>query len=164
MKYDFTTIMDRRNQDAIALEYVHIPQADGTAPKMPISQLKLKEGFDLIPMWVADMNYPTCPAILEAMEKRLKHPAFGYFNPRQEYFESIIHWHNIRHGVIGLKPEHIGYENGVIGGVMSAMQLFCAPGDKVLIHSPTYVGFTKSLTNYGYQIVCSPLKLDPQGI
>lgn len=164
MKYDFTTIMDRRNQDAIAVEYVHIPQPDGTAPTIPAAELQIKEGFDLIPMWVADMNYPTCPAILEAMEKRLKHPAFGYFNPRPEYFESIIHWHNVRNGVTGLKPEHIGYENGVLGGVMSALQLFCAPGDKVLLHSPTYIGFTRSLDNYGYQIVHSALKLDEQGI
>lgn len=164
MKYDFTTIMDRYNQDAIAVEYVHVPQEDGTAPTIPVSELKIQEGLDLIPMWVADMNFPTCPSILEAMETRLQHPAFGYFKPRPEYFESIIHWHQVRHGVVGLKPEHIGYENGVLGGVMSAMQLFCAPGDKVLLHSPTYIGFTKSLSNYGYQLVHSPLKLDEQGI
>lgn len=164
MKYDFTTIMDRRNQDAIAVEYVHVPQPDGTAPKVAVDQLQMQEGFDLIPMWVADMNYPTCPSILEAVETRLKHPAFGYFSPRKEYFDSIIQWHAVRHGVSGLKPEHIGYENGVLGGVMSAMQLFCAPGDKVLIHSPTYIGFTNSLTNYGYKLVHSPLQLDNQGI
>lgn len=164
MKYDFTSIMDRHNQDAIAVDYIHVPLADGTAPSIPVSELKLKEGFDLIPMWVADMNFPACPSILEAMQTRISHPAFGYFKPRKEYFDTIIHWHETRNGVTGLKPEHIGYENGVLGGVVSAMQLFCAPGDKVLVHSPTYIGFTNSLSNYGYDIVLSDLKLDDQGV
>ncbi len=84
MKYDFTTIMDRYNQDAIAVEYVHVTQEDGTAPTIPVSELKIQEGLDLIPMWVADMNFPTCPSILESMETRLQHPAFGYFKPRPE--------------------------------------------------------------------------------
>ena len=156
MKYDFTSIMDRRGRDAIAVDMVGVP--GGFAPAAP------KEGFEPIPMWVADMNFPVVPTIVDAMIERAKHPAFGYFTPTEEYFSSIIRWQETRNGVEGLKPEHIGYENGVLGGVVTALNVFCSRGDKVLLHSPTYIGFTGSLTNNGYDIVHSPLVRDENGI
>ena len=156
MKYDFTSVMDRRGRDAIAVDMVGMP--GGFAPGAP------KEGFDPIPMWVADMNFPVVPTIVDAMVERARHPAFGYFMPTQEYFGSIIQWQKTRNGVEGLKPEHIGYENGVLGGVVTALNVFCSRGDKVLLHSPTYIGFTGSLTNNGYDIVHSPLVRDEEGI
>ena len=154
MKYDFTSIMDRQGMDAIAVDAL----GSGWAPGAP------KEGFDVIPMWVADMNFPTAPSVCEAIRARVDHPAFGYFNPRQEYFDSIINWHNERKGVTDLLPEHIGYENGVLGGVLSALGTFCSRGDKVLVHSPVYMGFTASLGNAGYEIVKSPLIKDENGV
>ena len=81
MKYDFTSIMDRHGKDAIAVDGL----GTGFAPAAP------KEGFDAIPMWVADMNFPTVPTIQEAIIERTNHPAFGYFNPTDEYFDSIIY-------------------------------------------------------------------------
>lgn len=149
MKYDFTSILDRRGMDAIAVD---------CPPAQP------KEGFDLIPMWVADMNFPACPTIPEAIIQRTRHTTYGYFNPRQEYYDSIIRWHRERNGVEGLLPEHIGYANGVLGGVTSALNVLCSKGDNVLVHSPTYVGFTGTLTNNGYHIIHSPLMLDEAGI
>ena len=154
MKYDFTTIMDRRGKDALAVDAL----GDGHAPDAP------GEGFDAIPMWVADMNFATVPTVQEAIIERVKHPAFGYFNPREEYFDSIIRWQETRNGVTGLTKECIGYENGVLGCVISALTAFAAPGDSVLLHSPTYVGFTGSITNSGYHIVHSPLKLDENNV
>ena len=112
MKYDFTSILDRRGRDAIAVDGL---KGDGFSPAPP------KAGFDAIPMWVADMNFPTVPTIQEAIIERAKHPAFGYFQATDAYFDSIIRWHEKRNGVTGLKPEHIGYENGVLGGVISAL-------------------------------------------
>lgn len=156
MKYDFTSIMDRHGKDAIAVEAVEAGQA--SAPGRP------KEGFDVIPMWVADMNFPTAPVIIEAVRDRVDHPAFGYFDPSDEYYNSIIRWQESRNKVSGLTRECIGYENGVLGGVISALTAFAAPGDAVLLHSPTYVGFTKSITNNGYRIVHSPLKKDEKGV
>lgn len=156
MKYDFTSIIDRQGKDAIAIDMVG--QSGGFAPGGP------KEGFDVIPMWVADMNFPTVPTIPEAIIERTKHPLYGYFSPTEEYFDSIIKWQATRNGVTGLKPEHIGYENGVLGGVISALTSFAAPGDSVLLHSPTYIGFTNSITNAGYKIVHSPLVMDDEGI
>ena len=115
-------------------------------------------------MWVADMNFPTVPTIPEAIIERVKHPAYGYFVPRDEYYEEIMQWHEKRNSVTGLKKEHIGYENGVLGGVVSALNVLCSKGDSVLLHSPTYIGFTGSLTNNGYSIVLSPLVQDDKGM
>ncbi len=155
MTYDFTSIIDRRGKDAVAIDGLGLSYS---APDGP------KEGFDPIPMWVADMNFPTVPTVQEAIIERTKHPAFGYFTPREEYFQSIIRWHEQRNGVTGLKKEHIGYENGVLGGVISALNVLCSRGDHVLLHSPTYIGFTESLTNNGYHIVHSPLTPDEKGV
>ena len=155
MNYDFTTVMDRRGKDAVAIDGLGTP---GFAPDAP------KEGFDAIPMWVADMNFATVPTIPEAIIERAKHPAYGYFFPREEYFQSIIRWQEKRNGVTGLTKEHIGYENGVLGGVLSALNVLCSKGDHVLLHSPTYIGFTGSLTNNGYHIVHSPMVLDENGV
>ena len=135
-----------------------IGNMSGFAPECP------EDGFDVIPMWVADMNFPVCPAITGAINERVSHPAFGYFSPRREYFDSIIRWQETRHGVGGLTAECIGYENGVLGGLVSALNVLCSRGDKVLVHTPTYIGFTGTLRNNGYQIVHSPLVRDEDGI
>ena len=155
MKYDFTSIMDRRGKDAIAIDAVG---TGGMAPAAP------DEGYDPIPMWVADMNFPTCPTITEAIIERAKHPAFGYFFPPDEAFQEIVDWHTTRNGVRGLEKKHIGYENGVLGGVVSALASFMEPGDAVLLHSPTYIGFTHCISDNGFKIVLSPLKRDEAGV
>lgn len=156
MKFDFESIMDRHGKYAIAVDGVGT--MPGFAPDCP------KEGFDVIPMWVADMNFPTVPTIPQAIQERIEHPAFGYFSPTDEYFNSIIQWHERRNAVKGLTKEHIGYENGVLGGVISALNCVCSKGDKVLVHSPTYIGFTMALGNNGYDLVHSSLMKDEQGI
>lgn len=156
MKYDFTSIMDRRGKDALAVDA--LGKGGGFMPDAP------QDGFDAIPMWVADMNFPTVPTIPEAIIERTKHPAYGYFEASDAYYDSIIRWHETRNGVTGLTRECIGYENGVLGGVISALNCVCSRGDKVLLHSPTYVGFTGSLTNNGYHIVHSPLVKDENGV
>ena len=155
MKYDFTTIMQRKGRDATAYDALG---SGGSAPDAP------KEGFDAIPMWVADMNFPILHTIADEMKGRIDELHFGYFKPREEYYDSIIKWHEIRNGVKGLTKENIGYENGVLGGVISALNIFCSKGDNVLVHSPTYIGFTSCLTRNGYNIVHSALKLDENGI
>lgn len=154
MEFDFTTIMERKGMDALAVDALGLPGLPG-APK---------EGFDAIPMWVADMNFPTVPAVQKAIIARTQHPAFGYFEPRQEYFDAIIRWQERRNGVTGLRPEHIGYANGVVGGVVSALRSFASPGDPVLIHSPTYIGFTHALEDNGYRAVHSELKKGSDGV
>ena len=104
------------------------------------------------------------PTIPEAIIERAKHPLYGYFEMTDEYYGSIIRWQEKRNGVTGLAKEHIGYENGVLGGVISALNVMCSRGDNVLLHSPTYVGFTGALTNNGYHMVLSPLVKDENGV
>ncbi|MDO5541525.1 MAG: aminotransferase class I/II-fold pyridoxal phosphate-dependent enzyme [Eubacteriales bacterium] len=152
MKYNFTDLIDRNHKDAIAAE------------EIPYENVQVKEGFSKIPMWVADMSFATVPGVPQKIIERTSHPLYGYFNPKDEYYDAIIRWQENRHGVQGLTRECIGYENGVLGGVVSALNVYCSKGDKVLLHSPTYIGFTKSLENNGYHIVHSPLKKDKEGI
>ena len=152
MTYDFTTIMDRRGKDSIAADVI------------PYPDYKVKEGFSRIPMWVADMNFATAPSVTQAVAARLEHPAFGYFPPSREYHDAIIRWHRERKGVDDLTEECIGYENGVLGGLVSAVNALSAPGDYILLHSPTYIGFTRSLENNGNRLILSPLIKDEQGV
>ena len=152
MKYDFTTIMDRRGHDAIAVDTIPLPGAE------------VKEGFKKIPMWVADMNFPSLPTITQAVSERIGHPHFGYFPLSDEYYESIIGWHKDRYGVDELSKESIGYENGVLGCVASTVQAFTSPGEAILLHSPTYIGFTGTLENNGRTIILSELVRDEDGI
>jgi Bifunctional PLP-dependent enzyme with beta-cystathionase and maltose regulon repressor activities len=152
MKYDFTTIMDRRGKDAMAVD------------RIPYKDVEIKEGFSRLPMWVADMNFATAPSITAAIGERIKHPAFGYFDPSDAYFDAIISWQARHNGAKGLSKECIGYENGVLGGVISALNVLCEKGGSVLLHSPTYIGFTFALTNSGFNIVHSPLKKDGGGV
>lgn len=79
-----TSLIDRHGMDAIAVDsWGEIP---GMAPNVP------DEGFDRIPMWVADMNFATVPTVQEHIIQRAQHPMFGYFDPRAEYFDRIIEW------------------------------------------------------------------------
>ena len=155
MKYDFTTILDRKGKDALAVD--GIGKFAGFAPDAPDKE------FDVIPMWVADMNFATVPTIVSEISERLKHPHFGYFMKRDEYYDSIISWQEKRNNVKGLTKDNIGYENGVLGGVVTALNVLCSKGDKILIHSPTYIGFTISLENNGYKLIHSELKKDEKG-
>ena len=154
MTYDFTTMPERHGMDAIAVDMIGRP---GAGPEGP------KEGFDAIPMWVADMNFATCPTIQEEIIRRTQHPLFGYFEPSEAYYNAIIRWQRDRNGVTGLTPREIGYENGVLGGVLSTLNVLCSRGDAVLLQSPTYVGFTHALNNNGYHIVLNPLRRDETG-
>ena len=154
MKYDFTTIMNRGGRNTIAV--------DGY--RETISGCPVREGVETIPMWIADMSFATVPTIPQAIIERVNHPEYGYFFEPEEYYDAIMKWHRIRNGVTGLSKECIGYENGVLGGVISALNVLCSRGDKVLLHSPTYIGFTMSLKNNGYDIIHSPLVKDEDGI
>lgn len=151
MKYDFETAVDRFGKDSISANI--IPW-----------NVTPDEGFSRIPMWCADMSFVAAPPVMKAINKRLEFQSFGYFELSDEYFDSIISWQSRRNGVQGLMKEYIGYENGVLGGVSSAIQALSAPGDKILLHSPTYIGFTRVLNDIGRTAVHSPLVRDEHGV
>ncbi len=152
MKYDFTTVLKREGMDSLAADII------------PFSDASVKEEFSKIPMWVADMSFATAPSVTRAISKRLEHPVFGYFKLPDAYFDAIIGWQKQRFGVENLTKEDIGYENGVLGGVTSALDSFCSKGDSVLLHAPAYIGFTQTLKNNGYNIVFSDLYQDEHGV
>lgn len=152
MKYDFSSILERKGRDSTAAEII------------PFADAHVKEGFEPIPMWIADMSFPVAPSVEIAIRKRMEMPNYGYFRMPDSYYESIIWWQKRRNGVEGLEKQHIGYENGVLGGVSSAVQVLSCPGEPILVHSPTYVGFTECLKNIGRPIIHSPLIRDENGI
>lgn len=152
MAYDFTSIIDRRGTHAKAVE------------NNPIAGSRTREGFDPIPMWVADMGFATCPAITRRLAERIAHPLFGYFNMPDDYFDAIIQWQRRRFGVERLDRDSIIYQNGVIGAILSALAVLCSPGDAVLLHAPAYTGFIESLTQAGYHPVFSELRRDADGV
>ena len=84
MKYDFTSIMDRHERT--------LSPSTGWGPRRDLRRTLQRRVLTPIPMWVADMNFPTVPTIPEAIIERAKHPAFGYFSPTDAYFDSIIRW------------------------------------------------------------------------
>ena len=152
MKYDFDQIIDRRGRDALAVDMI------------PYEGVEPEEGFSRIPMWVADMNFAVLPDIQELIIERVKHPSFGYFAPREEYYDAIRFWQNARHGISDLKKEEIHFENGVLGGLACAVEAFTKPGDAILLHAPTYIGFLGTLEKFDRKLVFSDLKRDESGI
>ena len=96
--------------------------------------------------------------------ERTRHPAYGYFSPSEAYYEAILNWQKVRNGVNSLTKECIGYENGVLGGVVSALKVLCSNGDSILLQSPTYIGFTHCIEDNGWNIVLNPLILNEEGI
>ncbi|MCI8639202.1 MAG: aminotransferase class I/II-fold pyridoxal phosphate-dependent enzyme [Coprococcus sp.] len=155
MKYDFTTVYDRRGKDASAV--------DGVARVLK-KGVKIKEGFDIIPMWIADMNFPVAPVINEKIAERMQHPLYGYFPTSDEYYNKIINWQKVRNHVAEISRKDIAYENGVLGGVSSALRAFCTYGDFVLVHAPAYIGFTGVLRGNGYRAIYSDLVKDENGV
>ena len=148
--YDFKTHMERNGHDALAFDVI------------PYEGAVVKEGVKRIPMWVADMNFPAFPGIINNMRKRLEQPHFGYYNMSDEYYESIIYWHKRRYEK-QIERECTGYENGVLGCLSSAIRAFTEEGDSILIHAPVYTGFVKTIENLQRKIILSPLEKDENG-
>lgn len=156
MSFDFETFVDRRGKDARAFDELDSLLGENTPHVRP--------GFSEIPMWIADMNFATCPSIVRSIEDRLSHQLFGYFTPRQEYFDAIADWQEQSFGIAGLSAENVGSEVNVLGGITSALHATAPVGSKILLHAPTYIGFTKTLLNNGYRPVLSLLVKDEEGV
>lgn len=152
MKYDFTTVINRAGNDALAADRIPIPGAC------------VKDGYRKIPMWIADMNFATLPDIPKAIEERLQHPIYGYYEPTEAYYEAIIKWRKEHNHMMDLEKCHIGYENGVLGCLSSALTALTTQGEAVLVHSPCYVGFLHVLKDLGRKVVFSELKQDENGV
>ncbi len=136
MKYDFDEIIDRRGTNCV--------KWDGA------------ENPDVLPMWVADMDLRTAPAIIEALRRRVDHGVFGYTRVPQSYYDAITGWFARRHGW-NIDKDWIIYTSGVVPALSAIIKALTVPGDKVLIQTPVYNCFFSSIRNNGCEIVESPL-------
>ena len=112
MKYDFNSIMDRHGKDAIAVDCLGLPNLPG-APR---------EGFDAIPMWVADMDFESAPPVVKAIQERAAHPYFGYPYTQDLLKDHVIAHYKKKYGVT-VRPEWIVWVPSVIPGVVAALQM-----------------------------------------
>lgn len=142
MKYDFDEIIERRGTHSIKFD----------------SMQELWGRNDLIPMWVADMDFRTPSFIVEAIKKRMEHEIFGYTKPSDEYFNSIIRWVDKRYGMKVCKEE-IQYIAGIVPGIHHAVCALSEKGDKIMIQPPVYHPFKQVIEGTGRSVVQSPLIL-----
>lgn len=112
----------------------------------------------VIPMWVADMDFPVAPAIQEAICRRAQHPVFGYTYVQDNYYDAVISWFQRRHQWI-IAREHILYTIGVVPAMSVAIKALTMPGEKVLILSPDYNCFFSSIKNNGCEVSECVLRL-----
>lgn len=115
------------------------------------------EGEDIIPMWVADMDFPVAPAIQTALEKRVRHGVFGYTMVPDSYYKAITDWFHRRHNW-QIEKDWIIYTTGVVPAISATIKALTLPGEKVLIQSPAYNCFYSCIRNQGCEVLESPLK------
>lgn len=111
---------------------------------------------DILPMWVADMDFRTAPAVVEALQKRVAHGIFGYTRVPQAYYDAIINWFGTRHHW-QINRDWIIYTTGVVPALSAVIKALTTPGDRVLVQTPVYNCFFSSIRNNGCEIVANPL-------
>ena len=153
--YNFDTVWDRWSKDAKKWD---MTKQEGSSFCTPVNK------GEVIPMWIADMDFATAPSVIEALEERIKHPLFGYFDPSDRYINAIASWQSRRFGTQGIKRENILYHNSVLGGVASAINAFTQPGDYILVNQTTYTGFQDITKRNGRYLAYSNLVEDKDGI
>ena len=111
---------------------------------------------DVLPMWVADMDFRTAPAIIEALQQRVAHGIFGYTRVPDAYYEAVINWFGRRHNW-KIQKDWMIYTSGVVPAISAVIKALTQPGDKVLVQNPVYNCFFSSIRNNGCEIVSNPL-------
>ena len=137
MRYDFDEIIERRGTGCV--KWDEMPNAD------------------VIPLWVADMDFAVAPAIQEAVRKRAEHPIYAYTLVGDDYYEAVVSWFQRRHGWT-IAREHILYTIGVVPAISCTLQALTMPGEKVVILSPDYNCFFSSIRNSGCEVSESVLQ------
>jgi cystathionine beta-lyase len=141
--YNFDEIIDRRNTDCLKVDLLN--ERYGNA--------------NLIPLWVADMDFRTPDFIVNAIKKRCEHEVFGYTFAPDAYYESLIEWQNYKHHW-EVRREWLCYIPGIVKGIAFALDCFTQPGDKVIIQPPVYHPFRLVPEMQGRQVVNNPLRLE----
>ena len=142
MKYNFDEVIDRRGTSAIKVEGVK----------------EIWGRDDLLPLWIADMDFATAPFVTEAIRRRLENPVLGYTAKPDSYYQAIINWNKSRYG-LDVEKEMIHFVQGIVPGLGMALNTFTQPGDKVMIQPPVYGPFHWLNTRADRTLVTNPLKL-----
>ena len=142
MKYDFNQVCDRKKTDCLKWDMVQ----------------SIFGSEDLIPMWVADMDFPVAQPIADAIKKRAEHPFYGYTKPGSSVLDSVVErmWRKFKWKI---KPEWIVFTPGVVPALHVAIRSLTHPGDEVILQEPVYHPFFPAVTNSGCQIVNNGLRL-----
>ncbi len=135
MHYDFSVLTDRRHTDSL---------------KWDVKENEL-------PMWVADMDFPTAPQIRKAIEKRVAHGIFGYSDVSDAWYEAYINWWKTRHN-FSIEKDWLIFCTGVVPAISSIVRKLTTPAENVLIQTPVYNIFFNSIINNGRQVLESPLR------
>ena len=131
MKYNFDKSINRYNTNCVKWDEM--------------------ESDDIIPMWVADMDFETAPCVIDALKARMEHGCFGYTFVPESYYESVISWFSRRHGW-SMSRESFIYTSGVVPAISAIIKAMTVPGDKVLIQTPVYNCFFSSIRNNGCEL------------
>ncbi len=115
----------------------------------------------VIPLWVADMDFPTAPCIIQALRERVEHGIFGYTQVPESFYQSIIRWFSQRHGW-HIERDWIQYTSGVVPALSAVIKALVQPGEKVIVQTPVYNCFFSSIRNNGCTILDSPLCYEGQ--
>lgn len=147
MNYDFDSVINRQGTSAYKYD-------------------KLQEFFgrtDLLPLWIADMDFATPPCILESLHKRLEHPILGYTREPDEWSTTIVEWQRSHHGW-NIDPRNLRFINGIIKGLGLAIAYLVAPDEKIIIQPPVYHMFSHVINGNRRQLVRNPLRERPDGL
>lgn len=136
MEYDFSRPTERRGTDSY--KWDSAPEAD------------------IIPLWVADMDFETFPGITEALQRRVAHGIFGYTRVPEAYYEAVCNWFGKHHGW-HINREDIIYTSGVVPAVSAVIKALTLPGDQVIVQGPVYNCFFSSIRNNGCEMVSNSL-------
>ncbi len=145
--WNFDEVIDRTGTDAVKWEPDVLLNVFG------------KDGRNLLPMWVADMDFKCPEPVTKALIERAEHPVYGYTRVGSAYFDALIRWYEKRHNW-SISESWILTTPGVVPAVNYVIQRFSKPGDKILIQSPVYYPFARSIKNNGRQVLDNPLKIE----
>jgi cystathionine beta-lyase len=143
MLYNFDEIIDRRHTDALKIEALE----------------QQWHRTDLIPLWIADMDFRTPPFVLDAIRRRLDDGVLGYTQPTPRWGNSIKRWLEQRHGW-SIETDMLTFSPGIVAGIASAVKCFTSEGDKVMVQPPVYHPFFRVTQETRREVVWSPLRLD----
>lgn len=140
MNYDFDRVIDRRQTGSVKWDF----------------NQRIFGREDILPLWVADMDFQAPEAVIEALVKRAKHGIFGYSDGMEGYYETLITWLDERHGW-KIEKDWVSFSPGIVFALFQLVQSLTEPGDKVLLQSPVYPPFFQAIKNTGRELVNSQL-------